>query len=76
MRMKVFLILALAAGCALYVWLSRQSTPEKLQESAALKYANSLQEDVRRAEEAKIKADAATRRMQDAQDRFRQSQSE
>ncbi|MFA6003565.1 MAG: hypothetical protein WC881_05805 [Elusimicrobiota bacterium] len=75
MKMAIFLILVLAGGGLLYVWLSRQSTPDRIQQDPMVKYTNSLQSDVRKAQEAQAQANEAVRQMQGRQDTFREEES-
>jgi len=61
--MKVFLFLVLlGAGCwFLHSWLKRHSTPEKLRQDPLVHYADNLSNDVKKAEAARDKANAAVR---------------
>jgi hypothetical protein len=58
----IIFALILAAGCwFLYGWLKKQSTPEKIHQDPMVRYAASLREDVKKAEAARDKANAAVR---------------
>lgn len=62
MKTLIFLVI-LAVGCwFLYGWLKKQSTPEKIQQDPMVRYTTSLQNDVKKAESARDKANAAVRR--------------
>ena len=61
MKTLIFLMM-LAVGCwCLYGWLKKQSTPEKIQQDPMVRYTTALHEDVKRAEAARDKANAAIR---------------
>ena len=62
MKTFIFLVL-LGAGCwFLYGWLKKQSTPEKIQQDPMVRYTTTLQNDVKKAESARDKANAAIQR--------------
>ena len=62
MRNLILILILLAAGWFAYDWLKKQSTPEKLRQSVPVRYAKALEADVKKAEEARDKADAAIKR--------------
>ena len=59
MKTLIFLVLLAVSSWLLYGWLKKQSTPEKIQQDPMVRYTNSLREDVKRAEAARDKANAA-----------------
>ncbi|MCX5796265.1 MAG: hypothetical protein NTY77_12290 [Elusimicrobia bacterium] len=59
----IIFFLILAGGCwLLWGWLKKQSTPEKIQQDPLVHYTATLQNDVKKAESARDKANAAVQR--------------